>query len=683
MKLKKLKLRNFRIHRKLDLEFQDGITGVTGGNGAGKSAIIEAIRFVLQGSFDGPSKDKVISLGETSGYVSCTFELHGKEGYIERHLDCSKVILEYDGKDPLKKASEVKELWDRLMQITPDIMDNVVIARQDDIPKLFTGDASEREKLFQKIFLVPNTEKLRKVIWDDYIKKAPPAYMVANQDDLQAALAEAIRVHDEKIDRLKSLPRVEQHQYESIYSLQTLHRKQLADHQRILELEAKEAALEPQIAPVQAKRDELKGRLVTIDIGLYRQKVVELSTAQEASKSRGRIIADLNRITVDLLPEDDYQELLVKAGEAKTRWDKLQAEHTAVTLKYDQARRELAVHQNLKGHAVCPTCKQSIKDIADFIASHEKQMAEIAGQINSAPLQEAATHCGSLNKKIETQNNLRIQIGLLEQSLVGCPEVQFDPKMLDVARQVVAAYDQMDRELRGSEQTYTYLVQQRDTLAGQKVGLDKLQDPQSVHAKLNELDAAHQRLNEASNSYKTAETEVGAAASLVGVARQRITDNDAIKAKNVKRDQYVQDLGEVYEALHTSEFPRKLIQNYAGIVTEYLNRHLDSFVIDYTAQVNDNFGIDVLDTSGRILPTVSGGQRVIIGLSLRLALHDLFGQGFPMMIIDEASAALHEDNKQAYFDVVKSLKDNAKLKQVIVIDHDDRLANVVDNLIAL
>ncbi|PNX45873.1 MAG: hypothetical protein BV457_08710, partial [Thermoplasmata archaeon M9B1D] len=50
MILKTLNIRNFRKFKSIMIEFPDGVTGVVGLNGAGKSTIFEAIAWVLYGS---------------------------------------------------------------------------------------------------------------------------------------------------------------------------------------------------------------------------------------------------------------------------------------------------------------------------------------------------------------------------------------------------------------------------------------------------------------------------------------------------------------------------------------------------------------------------------------------------------------------------------------------------------
>src|SRR5512137_2977727 len=50
MHLNKLAMRNFKKFRRADLEFSDGLTGILGSNGAGKSTIVEAIAWALYGN---------------------------------------------------------------------------------------------------------------------------------------------------------------------------------------------------------------------------------------------------------------------------------------------------------------------------------------------------------------------------------------------------------------------------------------------------------------------------------------------------------------------------------------------------------------------------------------------------------------------------------------------------------
>jgi len=190
-------------------------------------------------------------------------------------------------------------------------------------------------------------------------------------------------------------------------------------------------------------------------------------------------------------------------------------------------------------------------------------------------------------------------------------------------------------------------------------------------------------IKEDQEKQKLKQNELSGYNNLLTLKQEELDRNNRTKEQNKVRNKYVNILNEIYEMLATSQFPRKLIQTYSSTVSEYLSENLRQFNFPYRAEVNDSFGIDVFDYQGRKLPCVSGGQEIMVGVALRLALHSMFGEAFPMMIFDEGSVHLSQESKKNYFEVIKNMKNMSKLKQIIIIDHDEDLSDVVDNTIKL
>src|SRR5512137_1642792 len=75
MILKNLRLINYRKFKDTTIEFPDGVTGIIGLNGAGKSTIFEAIAWVLYGSVAARTPSDQIKRQNTSITDPCRVEL--------------------------------------------------------------------------------------------------------------------------------------------------------------------------------------------------------------------------------------------------------------------------------------------------------------------------------------------------------------------------------------------------------------------------------------------------------------------------------------------------------------------------------------------------------------------------------------------------------------------------------
>lgn len=683
MELLELNVKNFRTHKKLELAFGSGITGIVGDNGTGKSSIIEAISFLFTGEGYG-SKADMLTVGESTGYVIGKLKIAGKEAVLERHLDSSKVAFKYEG-ITYKKAGEVAEIWEKLFQIDKNIFKNIVIAKQGDIPLLFSGDMSVKEKIFQKIFLVPNTTKIRDTIWNKYIKTAPPEYPVIDEEQHLKDMVTLESSISSKKEGLKSYDYATDSEHATLIARER-YLKGCKDSQ------AQRQAVLDKINNIKIKQDELKievenisAKLSTIDYGtistaLQQQTINKPRYEEKISleKELKRLQSELEKVNKDFetIPVLENERAEVKAALTLT-----ETEYVEIKSKVDDF-----YSKGLVDAKACPYCGSELADVASYIAHIESKLPAAIDKLNQYKLKLADLDkvISDLLKHKTSHDSLANEILVVTSSLSVLEDVVFDQGEYDLYRTVIKQYDELYEkkvELTSQIQNLTTELLELNVSLITVPSYDNA--TKSIDDELAQVSKQLQKLKDDLIIKKDLELGIAKDEQLLGIAEKAYKDNELVKVKNVKRNKYLYVLNELYELLHTSQFPRKLIQTYAGTVSEYLNENLQLFNFPYSSTVNDNFGIDVFDTRGYKLPAVSGGQEIMIGVALRLALHNMFGSAFPMMILDEGSVHLSVESKKCYFDIIKRLKKVSNFKQIIIVDHDEDLATVVDHTIKL
>ena len=145
VKINKIILENYRVHKKREFEFGKGINLVLGRNGAGKSSILEAIGVALFGADARTSDKDAIMIGEKSAFISV--EITGKDGIdyiIEKKFGSSNDYRLYpkssklpiiQGKDGI--LAKIREI-SGIEKNSKEIYQNVVTAYQNKIVRILS-----------------------------------------------------------------------------------------------------------------------------------------------------------------------------------------------------------------------------------------------------------------------------------------------------------------------------------------------------------------------------------------------------------------------------------------------------------------------------------------------------------------------------------------------------------------
>jgi DNA repair exonuclease SbcCD ATPase subunit len=682
MELKKLILKNFRTHRSASFEFESGVTGIIGGNGSGKSSIVEAIIFLLTGEGYGKTKTEMLTLGQTSGYVVGHLLIDGEEAILERHVDSTKVNFKYRDK-VYKKSGEVNEIWDTLFQIDKNIVQNVIVSNQGEIALLFNGDNATKEKLFQKIFMVPNTTKIRDIIWNNYIKDAPPEYPVKDTTQLSSdiqCLEQLVVMSKASLAELN----IDEEDYNQLIARQAYLKNvdRSADSFSLASAGLQESQVE--LDKLQAAIDSLQSKMQIINIKEYRDCLASQKAALGLHENRAQVErkkSSLVKVDDPGVTNEDVKKLQQDVADLEAG---LKVKRAALT---DINRKIEEYEKSGLDSGVCPTCGTQVTDIVKLIAHLDAERDPIikAGKAEKEKLGRLAGELKEASEKLLAWEEYNKELALIQSALEAYKDVpSFDNEAYELCASVVEKYTAWEAKLTGLQQQKTEELNRNNKLKlklAETVKYDK--DPSEFASEKIEVAFKISEHLKAREEAKKLEVEIAANEREIKSLKQDLADNKGYLEKNSKRKEYVAVLRNIYDLFHTGKFPRALIQTYGSTVSEYMTDVLSGFDFPYTAKVNESFGIDIFNEEGLQLPAISGGQQVMVGFSLRLALHNMFVGAFPFMIIDEGSYGLHNENAKKYFEIIKTLGKSSKFKQVIVIDHHSELSEYVDNTINL
>lgn len=164
MKLKSLKLENFRQHEDSFIEFQDGITIISGSNGAGKSTLLEAITWAMYGTDATRGNKDTIKFNKaqprTKVKVEFVFELDGDVFRIIRYLDKAEVYLGNNEAPAVTSQQEVTKYLTDKIGMTKNEFFNTYFTGQKELNFLKNQGPTERRKFISRVL---NYDRMREV----------------------------------------------------------------------------------------------------------------------------------------------------------------------------------------------------------------------------------------------------------------------------------------------------------------------------------------------------------------------------------------------------------------------------------------------------------------------------------------------------------------------------------------
>lgn len=173
MKFKHLQVENIRSYQKLDLDFSDGVTVISGVNGSGKSSILEACFMAIFGGevLRGTALQipDMIRKGSMKASIILDFEHAGDDYQIEQHYKVtktggagnSKSVLRKNGEIIAEQSKNTYEAIQNLLNMDEKNFQNCAYIRQGDVDALINAKPKDRQQMIDDLLRLGKLEEYR------------------------------------------------------------------------------------------------------------------------------------------------------------------------------------------------------------------------------------------------------------------------------------------------------------------------------------------------------------------------------------------------------------------------------------------------------------------------------------------------------------------------------------------
>lgn len=703
-----LLLENFMSHARSELDFtQFDMALIVGmenddpdaSNGIGKTALFDAIRWVLYGKCRFRVKKRVIKRGKVACSVTFVFQLQNDTYKIVRKMsqrsassEVSLLVKEGDSwrdlscDTPTATGKKIEEL----IRIGDDTFVNSQYFKQNEILQFVTATASQKKDTLK--------ESLHIGVWDKYQDKAK---------EVARRLAAQVSALDERIKLFGDLDRDIAANKAAMTSLKGKIgnlQEGIAKHAEELELLRAEAA-----KAVGKGTDAAAERIRTIMVRAAAIKARKQVIVGELANYKGmmeKTQADRTAME-ERLVENAHQVLVVSAHPDRARAEKLfrrlaplrklpsfalfcdklahdKAELEEQRRKADDAALQLKQLMALEPGKKCPTCL-TVFDDPDKVAQQRKKRIKF--------LENAERDANTLVE--ELRRTVARQEKVLTKANGAAPLLAHMEVSLSQAEEQVS---RLATWCAGLETELGNLATEWQSLKVEKARLQaEGEDDEASEARRQRIRELEGKLEGERQGVVSMSVEYGNLQGHAEDLERRLSERRTLLAKKPDLSRELDIHNQLIKAFGKGGVPAIIMENVTDDLRNYANDILrrisdKPMAVDFITQKRtdagswtETFDISVtIDDEANEFEDLSGGEQVRVAIAVRLALSSVLmrrmGSSVKFLLLDEVDEALDRRGVQALADALHVL---AKKFKILLITHNDAMKERFDHIITV
>lgn len=418
--LKSVTLRNFRsVNDAVFTPLAEGVTGLSGLNGVGKSSFLEGMLWALfDVRGDGISVKHLRRIGAEASeecFVAVVFEHNGNTVEVIRELrgkNARAVVSVYlDGVEQTHTSVKVANEWIReRLRIDPDGFKTAFVVRQKELDSLVRARPAERRAMIERLSGIEKlSEALKHARESENTQKREVTALPGSQDAVDEAIAK-VRQQELAIDDLiESISTLQQNADVSIQEVSKLSGLVELANQIVLSKERLTGA-ESSLSSAQARLDaegtleadvteeqvsRAREELAVTDARLQetrndytlgnasKRSLADESARleEEVAQARSNVERRTEQISVIAANEkelvaltdvlDGYESELSELTSEKSR---LVNENASITSRVTKVKNILATLQENADNAHCPTCNSALANISELSETFQEEV---------------------------------------------------------------------------------------------------------------------------------------------------------------------------------------------------------------------------------------------------------------------------------------------------------------------
>jgi DNA repair protein SbcC/Rad50 len=663
MLIKNLTLKNIRSFENLNLDFNQGITLLSGDIGSGKTTILLAIEFALFGLLKGKiSPSEILRHGEKEGHIKLHLTINNHDVIITRFLKRtnqtitqSQGTILIDGEENQLVATELKSKVLELLGYPQNLINKssnlfryTVFTPQEEVKLILFETIDERKDIIRKLFSLDKYKNISSNI----------AYYQTNlRETIQKNLGKI-----EDLENLKNQKNAKQKELDFLkediknkseeFILANTTRLDFQKNLSLIELEQEEIKKEKQ--KIELSKRNLANIQNTVNLLQKQKKDLEIK------------ISNIKITSIEYVAETKQKinEKLLQLREQKSRLLKKEGELFAQKKQNERITSSVISLDN------CPTCKQQVSIEYKEKIKEEQQDLFLKLQktelLTKEALKKIEEQLSLLNLKFEETNKLEKEF-LLQKQNINLKK-SFEEQILPLSKQIDEYIKkQNDEQIILNELTKKEIKE--INLEKEKNYLEELQKKE----KTIELDlkSKHTRLEMSQQLYLDVQKLIQEKENI------KVQTTDLISLKNWINDLFLPLLSTIEKKLMS-----KIYKEFNQLFINWFQTLMDDDSI--YVKLDENF-TPMLEQNGfdTNIENLSGGEKTSTALAYRLALNKVLNQYFStvntkeLLILDEPTDGFSTEQLDKLSIVLKEFS----AKQIIVVSHEQKLESLAENLI--